>query len=149
MAWWLMKTEPAVFSLDDLERAGTAPWDGVRNYQARNHLRAMAVGDQVLIYHSNAQPSGLAGTATVVRAAYPDPTAWQAGHDHFDARSTPFRPLWDQVDVRFASRFRRFLPLPSLRADPRLTAMQLFRLARLSVQPVDDRHAAHLVRLGG
>jgi predicted RNA-binding protein with PUA-like domain len=121
-----MKSEPDVFSFDDLKKKGTAGWDGVRNYQARNFMREMRVGDKVLFYHSNAAPAGIAGLAEVARTAYPDPTA--------DA------PGWIQVDVRFVERLPRFLSLDELRGVPALAQMRLFRQSRLSVQPVDAAH---------
>jgi len=133
---WLMKSEPDVFSIDDLARKGTAGWDGVRNYQARNFMREMEVGDRVLFYHSNAAPSGVAGVAEVARAAYPDPTQFDAKGDHYEARATREAPVWSQVDVRFVRRFARLLPLDELRGVPALAGMELFKRSRLSVQPV-------------
>jgi len=147
-AFWLMKTEPDVFSLATLQAKGVAPWDGVRNYQARNHIRAMAVGDVVFIYHSNAEPSGVAGVATVARAAYPDHTAWDPRADYFDAKSTPENPRWSMVDVAYHATFARFLPLPALRTLPELAGMTLLDRPRLSVQPVRPEHAAILFTLG-
>jgi predicted RNA-binding protein with PUA-like domain len=146
MNHWLMKTEPDVFSIDDLAARNSEPWNGVRNYQARNHLRAMRVGDRVLIYHSNAKPSGIAGIAEVCRAAYPDHTAWDPSAEYFDPKATPENDRWSMVDVRFIAKFSRFLALDELRADPFLSGMVLFRASRLSVQPVDATHFAHLVR---
>lgn len=148
MKHWLMKTEPEVFSIGTLKTKRVAPWDGVRNFQARNHMRAMAVGDLVFIYHSNAEPSGVAGLATVARTAYPDHTAWDPASDYFDPRSTPGQPRWSMVDVAYHATFARFLPLPELRTMPELADMILLQRPRLSVQPVEPRHAAILLRLG-
>ena len=134
--YWLMKSEPDVFSIDDLARKGVAGWDGVRNYQARNFMREMKAGDRVLFYHSNAKPSGVAGVAEVVRTAYPDPTQFDAKSGHHEPRATREKPVWSQVDVRFVRRFPRLLSLDDLRSVPALAGMELFRRSRLSVQPV-------------
>ena len=147
-AFWLMKTEPDVFSLATLQAKGVAPWDGVRNYQARNHLREMLVGDVVFIYHSNAEPSGVAGLATVVRAAYPDHTAWDPKSDYFDAKSSPEQPRWSMVDVAYHATFAHYLPLPDLRGMPEFADLILVQRPRLSVQPVVAKHAALLLKLG-
>jgi predicted RNA-binding protein with PUA-like domain len=147
MRHWLMKTEPETFSIADLARKQVAPWDGVRNYQARNFMREMKLGDRVFIYHSNANPSGIAGLAEVARIAYPDHTAWDPKSDHFDAASTPEKPRWSMVDVRYRATFARFLPLDELRAIPELAGMVLFQRSRLSVQPIADEHARFILAL--
>ena len=147
MQHWLMKTEPDVFSIETLKKRGTAPWDGVRNFTARNHMRAMRVGDQVLIYHSSTKPPGVAGLATVAREAHPDPTAWDPKSDHFDAGSTPEKPRWDLVDVRYERTFPRYLSLDDMRAVPELADMLLFKYSRLSVQPVDAECFKVIVKL--
>ena len=134
--YWLMKSEPDVFSIDDLARKGVAGWDGVRNYQARNFMREMKAGDRVLFYHSNAKPSGVAGVAEVVRTAYPDPTQFDAKSGHHEPRATREKPVWAQVAERFVRRFPRLLSLDDLRSVPALAGMELFRRSRLSVQPV-------------
>lgn len=137
--YWLMKSEPTVFSIEDLERAPkqTTCWDGVRNYQARNFMREMAVGDQVLFYHSNADPPAIVGIAEVVRTAYPDPTAFDPRDAHYDPKSTRDKPIWDMVDIRLVRIFPAPLPLDRLRREPRLRRMDLLRKgSRLSVQPV-------------
>src|SRR3954469_8723231 len=139
MQYWLVKSEPDVFSYDDLEASPkkTTHWDGVRNFTARNNLRAMKKGDRVFFYHSNAKPSAVAGIAEVAREAYPDPTALDPKHDHFDPKSRADAPTWLQVDVRAVERFPRRLTLPELRAMPELAGMELLRKgSRLSVQPV-------------
>lgn len=149
--FWLLKSEPEVFSIDDLARAkarGTF-WDGVRNYQARNLLRdEIAVGDGVLFYHSNAAPPGVAGTAKVIRAGHPDPTQFDAKHDHYDAGSPPGAPRWFGVDIAFHSAFAKILSLDELRAVPGLGDMVLFKRSRLSVQPVTADQWAIITRLG-
>lgn len=149
MRHWLMKSEPDVFSLADLKKKRSEPWNGVRNYQARNFMREMAVGDRVLFYHSNAKPSGVAGLAEVAKTAYPDPTQFDPKSEYFDAKSPQAEPRWSLVDVRFAATFARFLPLDELREVPALAGMLLFSRSRLSVQPVEKRHFDLIVKLGG
>ena len=137
--YWLMKSEPKAFSIQDLQRAPrrTTCWDGVRNYQARNFMRAMRLGDGVLFYHSNADPPAIVGIAEIVREAYPDHSAFDRQDIHFDPRSTPEKPLWDMVDIRLVRVFPRPIPLEQLRRDRQLTHMELLRKgSRLSVQPV-------------
>jgi predicted RNA-binding protein with PUA-like domain len=138
--YWLLKSEPSSFSIYDLEKSPrrTTCWDGVRNYQARNYLRAMKVGDQVLFYHSNADPPAVVGVATVVRKAYPDPTAFDPADTHYDPKSTRTNPIWDMVDIRLVQIFPAPLPLDRLRQESGLKRMELLRRgSRLSVQPVD------------
>jgi predicted RNA-binding protein with PUA-like domain len=138
--YWLLKSEPDVFSFDDLWAAPerTTSWDGVRNYQARNFMRDdMRVGDQALFYHSSAEPQAVMGVVEIVRAAYPDPTAFDENDPHFDSRSRRESPTWVAVDVRATERFARPVTLPELRATPGLEGMELLRRgSRLSVQPV-------------
>jgi predicted RNA-binding protein with PUA-like domain len=149
VAFWLVKSEPDVFSIETLRRQRRAPWDGVRNYQARNFLRAMAVGDRCIFYHSNAEPSGAAGLCRVARAAYPDHTAWDPSNPHYDPKDGPDVGRWSMVDMAFERAFTRFLPLAELRALPELSAMLLFQRSRLSVQPVAAEHFAIIENLGG
>lgn len=150
--YWLIKSEPSVFSFDDLLAAPhqTTGWDGVRNYQARNFLRDdLRVGDGVLFYHSSSEPAGVAGLAEVARAAYPDPTAFDPAHDGYDARSRPEAPVWLQVDVRAVERFPRLVTLEVLRAAPALADMAVLRRGnRLSVTPVTAAEWAVVCRLG-
>ena len=147
-----MKTEPDVFSFDDLMRAPkrTAGWDGVRNYQARNFLRdGMKRGDQVLIYHSNAEPPAVVGVAEVVREGYPDPTQFDARHDHYDAGSKPGEPRWFQVDVKAVRKLKRAVTLPEIRETKALAKLPLVqRGQRLSVQPVGAAEFALILRMG-
>lgn len=142
-----MKTEPDVFSIDDLQRRGKEPWDGVRNYQARNHMRAMTVGDLALVYHSNAAPPGVAGLARISRAAHPDPSAWNPKSPYFDPKSSSDAPRWDMVEVAFVEKFPRFVALEELKADPELTDMIVTKRSRLSVQPVAPEHFARVLAL--
>jgi predicted RNA-binding protein with PUA-like domain len=135
-----MKSEPDVFSIRDLEACGATGWDGVRNYQARNLLRdAIKVGDGVLFYHSNARPSGIAGISEVVRAGYPDDTAFDPNDDHYDPKSSPGKPTWYRVDLKFVKAFPSVIPIQVLRKIPGLQKMVLFRNGRLSVQPVTKK----------
>jgi predicted RNA-binding protein with PUA-like domain len=150
--YWLLKSEPEAFSIDDLARAKkqTTRWDGVRNYQARNFLRDdLAVGDGVLFYHSNADPPAVVGTARVVRAGYPDPTQFDAGDSHHDPASATDDPRWFAVDIAFDSKFAHAVTLPELRADPALADMVLLRKgSRLSVQPVSATEWKQIAKLG-
>ena len=151
-SYWLVKTEPDVFSIDDLAAAPnqTTWWDGVRNYQARNFMRdEMQFGDRVLVYHSNADPSCVVGTATIVRTSYPDPTAWDPADPHFDPKSDPDNPRWFMVDIQFQSKFSEPQSLEMLRAFPKLSLMVLLRKGtRLSVQPVTKQEFAIIEKLG-
>ncbi|MBI4371072.1 MAG: EVE domain-containing protein [Elusimicrobia bacterium] len=147
--YWLMKSEPDVFSIDDLARRGTAGWDGVRNYQARNFMRAMKIGDQAFFYHSNARPPGVAGLMQVCREAYSDPTQFDPRDDHHEPRATRENPVWSQVDVRFVRKFSRLLPLDELRGVPALSELALFRRSRLSIQPVAPAQWAAVLVLAG
>jgi predicted RNA-binding protein with PUA-like domain len=145
-----MKCEPGAYTLDDLERDGRTGWEGVRNYQARNFLRDdMHVGDKVLFYASNATPSGVTGLAEVVRAGYPDASAWTPGHDGFDPGSRPEAPTWFTVDIGFVERFAQTVSLEALKRTPGLDAMMVTRKgSRLSVQPVTRAEYGIVVRLG-
>jgi len=138
--YWLMKCEPDVFSFDDLWKAKkrTTFWDGVRNYTARNFMRAdMRVGDGVLYYHSNAAPPGVAGIAEVASEAYADPTQFDPEDDHFDPKSSREDPRWSGVDVRAVEKLGAFVPLEALRAEPRLARMAVLQRGnRLSITPV-------------
>jgi len=147
-----MKTEPEVFSIDDLAAAKnqTTCWDGVRNYQARNFMRdLMQFGDRVLVYHSNADPSCVVGTATVVTTSYPDPTAWDPNDPHYDPKSDPVNPRWFMVDIQFESKFTDPQSLDMLRTVPELSQMVLLRKGtRLSVQPVSRQEFSTIKKLG-
>jgi len=137
--YWLAKSEPGVFSFDDLlaRPDRTTFWDGVRNYTARNFMRhGMKLGDQVLFYHSNAEPSAIVGLCEVVREGYPDPTALDPNDPHFDPGSDPNDPSWFMVDVRAIRALPRSLSLQELRGRKELAGMALLRIGRLSVSPV-------------
>ena len=145
-----MKCEPDAYSIDDLERDGVTGWEGVRNYQARNFMRDdMQVGDRVLFYASNANPSGVTGLARIVRAGYPDPFAFEAGHPYHDPASRRAAPIWYTVDVGFVERFPAIVPLETLKDAPGLATMMVTQKgSRLSVQPATAAEYAIVVRLG-
>ena len=137
MNHWLMKSEPDVFSIDDLKRVKVEPWNGVRNYQARNFIREMRKGDGVLIYHSSCAVPGVAGLATVASAPYPDPTQFDPKSEYFDAGSDRGNPRWTLVDVRFQRKLKRVIALDEIKALPKLGDFALTRRGnRLSVLPV-------------
>jgi predicted RNA-binding protein with PUA-like domain len=148
--YWLMKCEPAAYAIDDLARDGRTGWEGVRNYQARNFMRdQMQEGDGVLFYASNADPSGVTGLATIVKAGYPDAFAWRKGHKYFDAASRPEAPVWYTVDIGFVERFASIVPLETLKATKGLEKMMVTQKgSRLSVQPVTKAEYETVVRLG-
>ena len=149
--YWLFKSEPSSYSYDDLESEDdqTAEWDGVRNYQARNFMRDdMAVGDQVLFYHSNAKPPGVVGIARIVREGYPDTTAWDSNSRYYDPKSNPASPTWMMVDIKADRRLPRFISLNELKANPALVDMMVTKRGqRLSVQPVKPEEWAEVVAM--
>ena len=146
MQYWLMKTEPSTFSIDDLAKAprSTTAWDGVRNFQARNMLRdQMKKGDLAFIYYSSTDVPGIAGVMEITKEGYPDPTAFDRKHHHYDADSDPAQPRWYMVDVKLKERFARIITLAELRAHAakELKGMVLLRPGnRLSVSPVEPAH---------
>jgi predicted RNA-binding protein with PUA-like domain len=148
--YWLMKCEPSAYTIDALARDGKTGWEGVRNYQARNFMRDdMQVGDGVLFYASNADPSGVTGLATIARAGYPDPYASRKGHAYYDAKHTAEKPLWFSVEIAFAERFKDVLPLTTLKQVKGLQKMMVNQKgSRLSVQPVTKREYDIVCRLG-
>lgn len=137
--YWLMKSEPNVYSIDDLQADGHTCWDGVRNYQARNLLRdEIQPGHEVLFYHSNASPPGVAGLARVIRGGYPDHTAFDSKDPHYDPKSDPDSPTWFMVDIEFVEKFPEAVTLPRIREAEGLADMVLVKRSRLSVQPVTE-----------
>ena len=152
-SYWLMKTEPDAFSWDDLKKspAKTTMWDGVRNYQARNLLRdQIKKGDRVLFYHSNANPPGVVATATVVKAAYPDPTQFDPESKYYDPKSDPEKPRWFVVDIKAGRALKRKISLTELREMKGLHDMVLLRKgSRLSVQPVSEKEWKVILTAGG
>jgi predicted RNA-binding protein with PUA-like domain len=149
MRHWLLKSEPGAYSIEDLRRDGSTFWNGVRNYQARNFMRDdMQLGDTVLFYHSNADPTGVAGVARVSRAGHPDPTALDPESDYFDPKATAEDPRWVMVDVEFVEAFPAVVPLDLIRRTPGLEKMPLVNRSRLSVQPVTAEEFETIVALG-
>ena len=149
--YWLMKSEPAEFSIADLKNRPnqTEHWDGVRNYQARNFMRdKMKINDRVLFYHSGVKPS-VVGTARIVKTGYPDFTAWDPKNKHYDPKSTPEDPIWYMVDICFESQFAEPIPLARLRTVPGLENMVLLRKGmRLSIQPVTAKEFDIIIEIG-
>ncbi len=153
MQYWLMKSEPDVFSFEDLKnRPGQRePWDGVRNYQARNFMRdAMKLGDRVLFYHSNTKPPGVAGIAEIASEPYPDPTAFDPSSKYHDPKSDPEKPRWILVDVKFCADLARLVSLDEMKAMPELAEMRaLQRGNRLSITPVTEVEFQAIAKAGG
>ena len=150
MNYWLMKTEPNVYSIDDLKSEGTTHWEGVRKYQARNFMmKDMKVGDRVLFYHSNTKPPGVVGLATVTKLAYPDFFAWDPESKYFDPKSPKDKPRWFMVDVSYESQFKGTIGLDTLKANPNLEDMLVVQKgSRLSVQPVTKNQFNEVVQMG-
>lgn len=149
MNYWLMKSEPKEFSIDDLaQRPGQIePWDGVRNYQARNMMRdEMRVDDPVFFYHSNCEEPGIAGIARIAREAYPDPTAFDPENKHFDPKCRPDQPTWYLVDVAYVRKLKRTITLAELKECPELDGFPLIRRGnRLSVMPVSPEQWRYIL----
>ena len=150
MKYWLMKCEPAAYTIEQLERDGTTAWEGVRNYQARNFMRdEMKVGDKVLFYASNADPSGVTGVAEISREAYPDLFAMQPQHKYYDSKARPENPIWYMVDIKFVERFRHMVSLETLKEAPGLEEMMVTKKgSRLSIQPVTKAEFDIVRKLG-
>lgn len=147
--YWLMKSEADVYSIDDLESDRRTMWDGVRNYQARNNMKAMKEGDWVLYYHSRQTPPAVVGLARVVREAYPDPTQFEPDHKYFDPKSDPDDPRWELVDVAFDRKFDEPVSLHDIKAESRLSEMVLVNNSRLSVQPVKKAEFTRVLKMAG
>ncbi len=148
MRYWLMKSEPSAYSIDDLARDGREIWDGVRNYQARNYLRAMEPGDLAFFYHSNAKPPGVVGLMRIVKSGVVDPTQFDPESGYFDPKSTPDNPRWQTVEVEFVEKFPRMVPLAELRERFTVEELPLLKRGfRLSVMPVDGAVAKKLLEL--
>ena len=151
MQYWLMKSEPEEFSIDDLRKMPkkTEHWDGVRNYQARNFMRdEMKIGDQVFFYHSNCEEPGIVGIAEVVKEGYPDFTAWDPDDKHYDPKTDPENPRWFMVDIKFVRKFANTVSLKTLKDTPALKDMQLVQRGnRLSVMPVGKKEWGTILRM--
>jgi predicted RNA-binding protein with PUA-like domain len=148
--YWLMKSEPTSYSIDDLKRDKSTLWEGVRNYQARNFMmKEMSVGEEVLFYHSNTEPPSVVGIAEVSGPAEPDPTQFEPSDSHYDPKAMPADPIWYCVRVKFKQKFGRPVPLPELKARKDLQNMMLLRKgSRLSIQPVAEREFKLVSKLG-
>lgn len=147
--FWLLKSEPDAYSIDDLKRDRVAPWDGVRNFSARNRLREMKRGELALFYHSSTKPTGVVGLCRVAKQAYPDPSQLDPKSKYFDPKSTPDKPRWSMVDVRYVAHLPRMVTLQEIKQDPDLSEMVLIKRGRLSVQPVTREEFEHIVALSG
>ena len=146
--YWLMKTEPETFSIDDLERVRVEPWTGVRSVFARFHMRNMTVGDDVLFYHSSCEPPGVAGLARVVKTKVIDETQFDPQSKYFDEKATREKPIWDCVEVEFVEKLPYLVSLPHIRAEPALANMKLLQIGRLSVMPVEEAEFKLVVDMG-
>jgi predicted RNA-binding protein with PUA-like domain len=149
MNHWLIKSEPDVFGIDDLKRVKKEPWNGVRNYQARNYMwKEMKPGDLALFYHSNATPPGIAGVAKVASEPYPDTSQFDPKSEYFDRKSTKENPRWWLVDFSFVAKFDDLLPLEALKSDPILQDMVVSQKGtRLSITPVEKPHFTRVLKL--
>jgi predicted RNA-binding protein with PUA-like domain len=148
--YWLMKSEPDVYAIDDLARERTGTWEGVRNFQARNFMRAMRRGDFALFYHSSTTPPGVVGVMRIAKEAYPDTTQFDPKSPYYDPKSPVEAPRWDRVDVTFVRKLPLVVTLDHLKADPACADMMVIRRGmRLSVQPISAAEFAHVVALGG
>ena len=151
MKYWLMKSEPEEFSIDDLKKrpGKTEHWDGVRNYQARNFMRdEMKRGDQVFFYHSNCDEPGIVGIAEVVKEGYPDFTAWDPNDKHYDPKTDPDNPRWMMVDIQFVRKFNNTISLKALKANPALASMRLIQRGnRLSVMPLEKKEWKEILKM--
>lgn len=150
MKYWLMKSEPDVFSIDDLKKNKKTHWDGVRNYQARNFMKnEMKKGDKVLFYHSNADPSGVAGTAEVIKEGYADKTQFDPDDKHYFPSADPKNPIWYMVDIKFVGKLKKFVSLNEIKNNPKLKKMRLIQKGnRLSVMPVEKNEFNEIVKMG-
>jgi predicted RNA-binding protein with PUA-like domain len=148
--YWLMKSEPNVYSIDDLKKDGSSYWDGVRNFKARNHMREMKLGDGVFFYHSNADPKAIVGLARVSKEAYPDFTQFDKKNKYYERRATKEKPYWFMVDIEFVAKLDEPLTLERLRQIPELEGMSLLKKGqRLSVQTVTAEEWDFILKLAG
>lgn len=149
MAYWLMKSEPNDYSIDDMMRDGRDMWEGIRNYQARNMMRDdMKIGDDVFFYHSNCKQPGIVGIVRVASAPYPDPTQFDRKSKYYDAKSLKDAPRWQLIDVEFVRKLSRDITLSEIKAEKSLADMILTRKGnRLSIMPVDDKHWKKILSL--
>ena len=150
MAYWLMKSEPDVYGIDHLQREGSTLWDGIRNYQARNFMRSMAIGDRAFFYHSNAKPPGIVGLMEVIETGLTDPSQFDPANKYFDPKSKPQAPRWDCVRLRYVGTFAELLSLDQLREQFSVEELPVVRQGnRLSILPVPEASATRLLDLLG
>lgn len=151
MKYWLMKSEPTVYSIDDLAQDKKSLWEGVRNYQARNFMtKEMSVGDQFLFYHSSCDVPGAMGIGKISRSAAADPSAFDKKSEYFDPKATREKPIWECVEVEYVKKFGKEVPLSTIRAEPKLKKMVLLEKgSRLSIQPVTKEEFEFIKKLGG
>lgn len=149
MNYYLMKSEPSCYSIDDLKKDKKTHWDGVRNYQARNFMKEMEKGDQILFYHSNAKEIGVVGVMKVAKEAYSDHTAQDPKDEHYDPKATPQKPIWEMVDVQFVKKFKNTVTLDDLKKEKVLKDMLILRKGnRLSITPVTKKEFEKIVKMG-
>ena len=150
--YWLVKSEPTEFSIDDFEKSKnqTTYWDGVRNYQARNYIRdEMKTGDKVLFYHSNTEPNAVVGVCEVVKEAYPDYTQFDLKNPHYDDKADKKNPTWFMVDIKLVKKFKKPVTLDQIKANPNLAQMKLLQIGnRLSVMPVTIKEFEEILKMG-
>lgn len=148
--YWLMKSEPDAYSIDDLERDGREPWDGIRNYEARNFMRdEMNIGDRALFYHSNVRPLAIVGTMEICSEPYPDPTQFDPDSKYFDEKSSESEPTWQLVDVKFVQKFNNPVTRDQLKKIKELKDMMLFKRNRLSITKVTEAEYKKILELAG
>lgn len=146
--FWLMKSEPEAYSIDDLQRDGREPWDGIRNYEARNFMRdEMKIGDRALFYHSNVKPPVIAGVMEICSEPYPDPTQFDPKSNYFDEKSSESDPTWMLVDVKFVEKFPVPVTRNELKEDSRLKEMMLFKRNRLSISRVTEEEYQRVIEI--
>lgn len=148
--YWLMKSEPDAYSIDDLERDGVEPWDGIRNYEARNLMRdQMKIGDRALFYHSNVKPPVIVGEMEVNSEPYPDPTQFDPNSKYFDEKSSESDPRWELVDVKFVRKFKNPVSRDDMKEEEALSNMVLFKRMRLSITPVTEAEYNKILEMAG
>lgn len=148
--YWLMKSEPDAYSIDDLQRDQVEPWDGIRNYQARNFMRdEMKIGDGVLFYHSNVRPPKIVGTMEVASEPYPDPTQFDPDSKYFDEKSSEEDPTWELVDVKFVQKFENPVTRDAIKEEPALEEMVILNRYRLSITPVTEAEWKKIHEMAG
>ena len=147
--YWLMKSEPGTYGIEHLKKDKKTAWTGIRNFLARNYMRQMAIGDEILFYHSSCPIPGVYGVAKVASKPYPDPTQFDPKSEYYEKRATKDRPVWDLVDIAYVSTLKHPVPLSEIRDDPKLSGMEILKPRfRLSVSPVSPTHFSEILKLG-